>query len=327
MEKYCLQVPRKDAANFIIKARKDMIIDDNYLTDSDLNFVYIPLKTYQNGAVKHNFKLKNIPFLKIEEKIRAMRIKIVPETYKRLGNSIILNPGKYSKSLGAIYTSILHVDNVYVEAGKIHGDKRTPSIKLLYGNGKDTEITENGIKYIINLQNLMFSPGNLNTRSRMGKLNINGKTVIDMFAGIGYFLLPLLKYSNVKKCYACDINSLSLEYLRKNIVKNKIGSNIDIFSGDCRNVIPYIGADYIIMGNFKSINYLTAALVRSHKFTVISMHYLSDESEIYEKIKSIITKARHLGYILGNIYNCRVKTVAPYYVHMNSEFIVAGILQ
>ena len=86
--------------------------------------------------------------------------------------------------------------------------------------------------------------------------------------------------------------------------------------------MPHTEADYIIMGNFKSVDYLAAALIRSKKGTVISMHYLTPTENVDSYYKTIIARARRCGYTLGNIENIKVKSVGPHYWHMRSKFAV-----
>jgi tRNA wybutosine-synthesizing protein 3 len=55
--------------------------------------------------------------------------------------------------------------------------------------------TENGISYSLDATKGMFSSGNLSEKLRMGQLNCRNEVVVDLFAGIGYFVLPfLVKY-------------------------------------------------------------------------------------------------------------------------------------
>ena len=38
----------------------------------------------------------------------------------------------------------------------------------------------------------MFSVGNITEKQRVGKFNCKGQTIVDLFAGIGYFTLSYL---------------------------------------------------------------------------------------------------------------------------------------
>ncbi|MEM0139322.1 MAG: methyltransferase [Ferroplasma sp.] len=320
-----MRVPKSDAARSIGMARESAIIDDRYRIESDSKYVYIPVKKKGSDTVMRDVPMEKNPLQRIGKILKAKHIKQIPSSFIRLGNSIIFKECKNCKSAARIYAKELKVDNVYADTGKINGNMRKPSLKLLYGRGNDTLITENGTKYSLNLLKLMFSPGNFKTRTKMGTLDLANKTVIDMFCGIGYFSLPLLKYVKVKSEILSDINPDSIDYLKKNISINKINTPIKILNGDCRVCIPYQRVDYIIMGNFESIHYLSAALIRSMEGTIISMHYLSDEDGIENKIGWIISLARRMGYIMNPVATFRVKSMAPHYLHMNTQFEIISI--
>lgn len=51
---------------------------------------------------------------------------------------------------------------------------------------------EYGILYSFDATKCMFSWGNLSEKLRMGRLNCTNEIVVDLFAGLGYFVLPFL---------------------------------------------------------------------------------------------------------------------------------------
>ena len=51
---------------------------------------------------------------------------------------------------------------------------------------------ENGILYSFNATKCMFSWGNLSEKRRMARLSCTDEVIVDLFAGIGYFVLPFL---------------------------------------------------------------------------------------------------------------------------------------
>lgn len=51
---------------------------------------------------------------------------------------------------------------------------------------------ENGILYSFDATKCMFSWGNLSEKLRMGNMACENEVVVDLFAGIGYFVLPFL---------------------------------------------------------------------------------------------------------------------------------------
>lgn len=98
------------------------------------------------------------------------------------------------------------------------------------------------------------------------------KHVIDMFAGIGYFSIPIGVHSNAKQIYSIEINPNSFHYLKENIKLNKI-SNITPLLGDCINITPDYKADRIIMGYVKTTHhYLKVAIDSLNKGGVIHYH-------------------------------------------------------
>ena len=59
------------------------------------------------------------------------------------------------------------------------------------------EHKENGIFYCLDITRCMFSSGNVTEKARMGRLQCTGETVVDLFAGIGYYTLPLLVHAGM----------------------------------------------------------------------------------------------------------------------------------
>ena len=193
--------------------------------------------------------------------------------WKKIGNILILD-NKFTvqsdKQLKEL--SVKHKVKTVMKVDHIHGTKREPVIKLLYGEDTETINKENGCLFKLDLKKVMWSKGNNNERIRIAKLVEDNETIIDMFAGIGYFSIPIGVHSNAKQVYSIEINPNSFHYLKENIKLNKI-NNITPLLGDCMDITPEYSADRIIMGYVKTTHhYLKTAIDSLNKGGVIHYH-------------------------------------------------------
>ena len=193
--------------------------------------------------------------------------------WKKIGDILILD-NKFTVQSDTQLKELSDKHNVktIMKVDHIYGTKREPVIKLLYGNDTETINKENGCLFKLDLKKVMWSKGNNNERIRIAKLGEDNETVIDMFAGIGYFSIPIGVHSNAKQIYSIEINPNSFHYLKENIKLNKI-SNITPLLGDCINITPDYKADRIIMGYVKTTHhYLKVAIDSLNKGGVIHYH-------------------------------------------------------
>lgn len=193
--------------------------------------------------------------------------------WKKIGDILILDDKftvQSDKQLKEL--SVKHKVKTVMKVDHIHGTKREPVIKLLYGEDTETINKENGCLFKLDLKKVMWSKGNNNERIRIAKLVEDNETVIDMFAGIGYFSIPIGVHSNAKQVYSIEINPNSFHYLKENIKLNKINNIIPLL-GDCMDITPEYSADRIIMGYVKTTHhYLKTAIDSLNKGGVIHYH-------------------------------------------------------
>ncbi|KAF8966374.1 hypothetical protein BGZ46_000378 [Entomortierella lignicola] len=86
----------------------------------------------------------------------------------------------------------------------------------------------------------MFSAGNITEKERVAKsrpiFDARGKTVVDLYAGIGYFSLVYLVHAGAKTVHACEWNPWSVQGLLQGATKNEISYKVyrgrDIISTD-----------------------------------------------------------------------------------------------
>ena len=195
------------------------------------------------------------PFEQIASKIDSELHHNLPRKWKKIGDIVILDLSKIEnekEKIAEIYAQVLNVKTI-IQKNKISGELRKPEdTELLYGKETVTEISEYGIKYKLDLAEIMWSPGNTGWRSALsGPEKVSEfytfdkpKTIIDYFAGIGYFSIQMAKGYPETEIIAIDKNPRSIEYLTLNAKNNSV--NIKIINDDCRNI--ELKADVIHLG-------------------------------------------------------------------------------
>ena len=201
--------------------------------------------------------MRKTPFDQIQnvlsKKLSSKFIDILPNKWEKIGDVLLIklhsNLLKFHKIIGETYADFLNCKTVLQDVGGISGTYRKPNVQVIYGT-KNTETLhkENGIKYKLDPQKVMFSSGNMDERIRMASISNKNETVVDLFAGIGYFTIPMAVYSKPHKIFACEINPAAYDYLCKNIVLNHVTSIVQPLLGDNKTTSPKNIADRVIMG-------------------------------------------------------------------------------
>jgi len=188
--------------------------------------------------------------------------------YKKIGDILILNDD--SDNLEELAEK--HNVKTIMKIDHIQGTKREPVYKILFGSETETINKENKCLFKLDLSKVMWSKGNVNERLRIAKLVRDNETVLDMFAGIGYFSIPIGVHSNARKVISIEINPNSYYYLCENVKLNKC-DNITPVLGDCLVETPKYNADRILMGYVKTTHhYLKVAVNRLNKGGIIHYH-------------------------------------------------------
>ena len=260
------------------------------------------------------------PFEEIKEKISNFipenLVDFLPKKWEKIGDVLVLKLKKefepFAEIIAKTYAEVLNCKSVLQEIGGIKGIYREPQVRLIYGS-KNTETlhVENGIKYSLDPSKLMFSSGNMSERIRMSKLNCRDEVVVDMFAGVGYFSLPIAVYCSPRMVYAIEKNPLAFRYLCKNITLNRVNDRVEPILGDNRCVTPKGVANRVIMGYLnKTYEFLPIALESLKSKGIIHFHCLCPRDKfpdyVMDKIRRYLSEKE-----FEVVYKKVVKSYAP----------------
>ncbi len=188
--------------------------------------------------------------------------------YQLIGNIAVIHGAEPTKK---------EIEEIKKQAGaagilwicSLNGVERIPKTVLLAGKTGDVLHREEGIAYWIDPSRVMFSQGNREEKKRMARSVKKGERVADMFAGIGYFSLPVADAGAY--VHAMELNPVACEYLQRNCRENKVTDRITVSCGDCRTLLEGF-YDRFIMGHFDALSMLPDALKHAEKGAVLHVH-------------------------------------------------------
>lgn len=220
----------------------------------------------------------------------------LPMKWEYVGDIVIIklrgSAEPYKGRIGRVYAEQLDKSTVCVDRNGVTGEFRRPEMEVIYGTETESVRLENGIRYCFDVTKVMFASGNVDERERMKNLDCTGETVVDMFAGIGYFTLPLAKFSGAKRVIACEKNPESFAFLRRNIVLNEVEDIVEPVLGDNRDLPGKAFADRILMGYVQiTSEFLPKALEMIRPGGIIHYHDTFYVNEYEERIRSIFEDA------------------------------------
>ncbi|KAL8559353.1 hypothetical protein ACOMHN_045073 [Nucella lapillus] len=109
---------------------------------------------------------------------------------------------------------------------------RTPQVTLQLGDNALVQHIDNAITYEYDLTRCMFSAGNISEKLRIAGFSCAGETVVDLYAGIGYFTLPYLVHAGATHVHACEWNPDAVAALRRNLKLNCVHTRCTVHPGD-----------------------------------------------------------------------------------------------
>ncbi|MED5158766.1 MAG: methyltransferase, partial [Candidatus Thermoplasmatota archaeon] len=214
--------------------------------------------------------------------------------------------------------------------GEISGEMRESSVEMLLGEDDWVMRRESGVDYGYNLTQCMFSAGNVNERRRMGEVVGTGEIVVDLYAGIGYYSLPMLVHSQVGHVHCCEWNPNAVRALEANLESNGVAGRSTVHFGDNRVTAANLEgiADRVILGLLPSAEdgYALAmaalkpagGMLHVHGVAATNNHaaWVADVTESLCEIKG--------KFSVDTAKPLRVKSYAPHWDHVVLDVTISG---
>ncbi|MCC2509462.1 class I SAM-dependent methyltransferase [Methanimicrococcus blatticola] len=254
----------------------------------------------------------------------------LPANKQKIGDILVVSiPDSLSHKKQEIGKLLLLMDEkarLVLNDGGISGQFRIPSREIICCRSGESDSTEtihkeNGCKFKLDVARIMFSKGNL-AEKRILTNECMGEVIVDMFAGIGYFSIPIGVHSNPSnppKIIAIELNPISYRYLCENIRLNGLEEVIEPICGDCQTLTPENIADRVLMGYVGTTHEFLETGIKAIKKEGGLLHY---HETVHEKdfperpVQRITEAAEKCGRNAVILESRKIKKYSPGVYHV-----------
>ncbi|MEF8839793.1 MAG: class I SAM-dependent methyltransferase family protein [Haloarculaceae archaeon] len=311
----CVRVPREagEAARTAL-ADADLLDGDHEIVVED-GFLYIPVR--DAAAVPEDCEVVRRTPPQREGQVMPADVLGRDPSYERLGDVAIVDeddPDTAREVADAIVNSALPVRTVLNRASKVKGTERLRDWEVLAGDGTETVHREYGYEFALDLETVYFSPRLATERHRVVEQVAPAERVVDMFAGVGPFAIPMADRG--AEVLAVDVNPEAIGYLRENAARNGVEAAVTAIEGDISEVAADYGnwADRLVMNLPHSADeFLDAAVTLAGDECVLHYYDIQSDADPFGPGEAAIRAAADpAGYEVTVETRREVRSYAPH---------------
>ncbi len=262
------------------------------INESSFHRVHDLLHSFRAGIIEAAFPvtrretLRSLVAKRLGEDIASR----VPRSYDVVGDVALLplpeDLLRYGKEIGeALMMLHRNVRAVYAR-GTTTGEERVRQLVHLAGEHRTTTIyREHGLRFYVDVARVYVNPSLSEEHVRIASMIKDGSSVLDMFAGIGFFSLHIAARKRCKTITACDINPYALYCFNRSVELNKakLKSSIMFIKCDAKlltTILSENSFDVIIMNlPHKALDFVDIACSLAKKDAILVMYTIARDPE------------------------------------------------
>ncbi len=254
----------------------------------------------------------------------------LPTSFDVVGSIIMLKlPNElmgFKREIGAAllqahpqYATVCLVDPV-------QGEFRVRDVEVIAGvRSTETVHREFGLFFKVDVGKVYFSPRLASERRRVANLVKRGEVVVDMFSGVGPFVVMIARYAFPKRVYAIDKNKDAARFAVWNVVHNKVQDCVKVVwadAGDISNILGGVRGDRVIMNlPFGGFDFVSNVFSIANNRCVVHYYEVLREEMVEVRIEELKDVAKNMGFFISDVVVRRIKSYAPYEFYMCFDIV------
>ena len=228
---------------------------------------------------------------------------------------------------GAILASMKNVKAVFDQEGGLEGDYRLRRLRHLAGEERSLTVhRENGLRFMVDVENCYFSPRLSTERVRIADLVEDSEVVLNMFAGVGPYSITIAKKRRAE-VYSNELNETAYRLHLENNRLNKVEARMHMLNEDAMRLdrILDMKFDRILMPHPSQSNRFLATARRMAKEGGWIHYYrhLSGANLVEAQANLGLELREILGE--GAVFTSRkVREIGPHYLEVVADIRVTG---
>ena len=322
MDRPCVCVARAEGETTRSRLADAALLDRDYRIAAENGRLYLPVT--DPAAVPDDLEV-------VDHAVESRARQTTPvdhlgwePTYERIGDVVVLDeddPERAREAAVAVMDSDLPCETVVARASKVAGELRVREFDVLAGDGTETVHREYGHEFLFDLAEVFFSPRLATERRRVVEQVHEGERVVDMFAGVGPFAVPMA--ARGASVLAVDLNPVAVRYCRENARRNGVTDRLEAVEADVRDIAHDRpgAADRLVMNLPHSADeFLGAATALAGDDCTLHYYDIQHEDDPFGPARRAVEAATAgTDYEASVVDECVVRSYAPHELNVRVD--------